>query len=72
MRNAGFVNRLLQVSATIDAVIRPLGTALNWLVLATIAVGFYNVIARYIGRLVGMQLSSNGLIELQWYLLVQG
>lgn len=68
MRNAGFVNRLLQVSATIDAVIKPLGTALNWLVLATIAVGFYNVIARYIGRLVGMQLSSNGLIELQWYL----
>ena len=32
------------------------------------AVGFYNVVARYLGRLIGIQLSSNALIELQWYL----
>jgi TRAP-type mannitol/chloroaromatic compound transport system permease small subunit len=68
VRNAGFISRLLQVAFTIDAVMRSLGAVLSWLVLATIAAGFYNVVARYIGRLVGMQLSSNRLIELQWYL----
>ena len=36
--------------------------------LLTIAVGFYNVMARRIGREIGVQLSSNALIELQWYL----
>lgn len=36
--------------------------------LLTVAVGFYNVMARYIGRFVGQQLASNALIELQWYL----
>jgi TRAP-type mannitol/chloroaromatic compound transport system permease small subunit len=68
VRNAGFVSRLLKVAVTIDAVIKPLGKVISWLVLATIAAGFYNVIARYIGRFIGMQLSSNRLIELQWYL----
>jgi len=38
------------------------------MVILTISVGFYNVIARYIGRLIGLKLSSNALIELQWYL----
>ncbi len=68
MRNADVASRLLKVSATIDALIKPLGTVVSWLVLVTVATGFYNVIARYIGRFVGMQLSSNRLIELQWYL----
>lgn len=68
MLNAGSVRRLLQVSAAIDALIEPIGKLLNWLVLITIAVGFYNVIARYVGRFVGMKLSSNVFIELQWYL----
>ncbi len=48
--------------------IEPIGNVLKWLVLITIAAGFYNVLARYIGRFVGMQLSSNVFIELQWYL----
>lgn len=34
----------------------------------TIAVGFYNVIARYIGRFIEVKLTSNLFIELQWYL----
>jgi TRAP-type mannitol/chloroaromatic compound transport system permease small subunit len=68
VRDAGFVSRLLKVAVTIDALIKPLGTVVSWLVLATIATGFYNVVARYIGRFIGMQLSSNRLIELQWYL----
>ncbi|MCU0537739.1 MAG: TRAP transporter small permease subunit [Hydrococcus sp. Prado102] len=59
---------LLKLSNLIDSIIEKIGGILNWLVIATIAVGFYNVIARYIGRFIGMKLSSNGLIELQWYL----
>jgi TRAP-type mannitol/chloroaromatic compound transport system permease small subunit len=66
--NSGSIRRLLQVSAASDALIEPIGRVLNWLVLVTIAVGFYNVVARYVGRFLGMQLSSNVFIELQWYL----
>ena len=68
MLSSGAVRRLLQVSRIIDGLIEPIGKLLTGLVLLTIAVGFYNVVARYIGRFLGMQLSSNGLIELQWYL----
>jgi len=66
--NSGFIRRLFQTSAAIDALIEPIGKVLDWLIIITIAVGFYNVMARYIGRFVGMKLSSNLFIELQWYL----
>jgi TRAP-type mannitol/chloroaromatic compound transport system permease small subunit len=59
---------LLKLSQGIDRVTEWLGTASTWLVVLTVAVGFYNVIARYVGRLIGVKLSSNALIELQWYL----
>ena len=56
------------LSRKIDRITDIIGSWSTVLVLLTIAVGFYNVIARYIGRFVGIQLSSNALIELQWYL----
>jgi TRAP-type mannitol/chloroaromatic compound transport system permease small subunit len=59
---------LLKIANAIDNLTEKLGWLLNWLVLLTVGVGFYNVIARYIGRFLGMQLSSNAFIELQWYL----
>jgi TRAP-type mannitol/chloroaromatic compound transport system permease small subunit len=62
------MSRLIQLSQAIDAAIDRLGKAVTWLILLTIAVGFYNVTMRYIGRFVGVSLSSNALIELQWYL----
>ncbi|MGB3200832.1 MAG: TRAP transporter small permease subunit [Nodosilinea sp.] len=68
MLSPGLVGRLLRVSQAIDALSEWVGRSLSWLVLLTIAVGFYNVMARYIGRFLGLQLASNGLIELQWYL----
>lgn len=68
MLNSRVIRRLLQVSNTIDALIEPIGKLLIWLVLITVSVAFYNVVARYIGRFLGMQLSSNVFIELQWYL----
>ncbi len=68
MLNASQVRKLLRASRAIDGLIEPIGKILNWLILLTISVGFYNVLARYIGRFIGMQLSSNVFIELQWYL----
>jgi TRAP-type mannitol/chloroaromatic compound transport system permease small subunit len=62
------VQLLLKFSAAIDALTEMLGKLANWIVLLVIAVGFYNVVARYLGRLIGVKLSSNALIELQWYL----
>lgn len=38
------------------------------LVLLVVVVGFYNVSTRYVGRSLGVSLSSNVYIELQWYL----
>jgi TRAP-type mannitol/chloroaromatic compound transport system permease small subunit len=59
---------LLKLSQLIDRVIEQIGRLSNWMVILLIAIGFYNVIARYIGRFIGLQLSSNAFIELQWYL----
>lgn len=59
---------LLKISQLIDQLIEKLGFVIDWLVVLTVGIGFYNVIARYLGRLIGIKLSSNVLIELQWYL----
>ena len=59
---------LLKFTRVVDAVSEWLGKAANLFVLATIAVGFYNVAGRYVGRFVGQRLTSNLAIELQWYL----
>ena len=59
---------LLRVAHAIDALTEWLGWLSTLLVLVTIAVGFYNVLARYIGRYIGVTLASNFYIEAQWYL----
>lgn len=59
---------LLRLSAAIDRVTEWAGKLSIWLVLITIAVAFYNVLVRYVGRFFALQLSSNAFIELQWYL----
>ena len=40
----------------------------RWSVLLMLAIGIWNVIGRYLGSAIGVNLSSNGLIEAQWYL----
>ncbi|MBL1208414.1 MAG: TRAP transporter small permease subunit [Geminocystis sp. GBBB08] len=62
------MQKLLKISQIIDNFTDKLGWLSNWLVLLTVSVGFFNVVARYVGRFVGTQLSSNALLELQWYL----
>ena len=59
---------LLRLSTLIDAVIAAIGRLLTWLVTLMILIGFTNVVLRYIGRYVGRQLTSNMLIETQWYM----
>jgi TRAP-type mannitol/chloroaromatic compound transport system permease small subunit len=59
---------LLRLTRGIDRFTEGLGFLSTFLVLVTIGVGFYNVVARYVGRFIGVQLSSNLFIELQWYL----
>ncbi len=71
MRNSiepSYLRALLNFSRAIDKFTEIVGSSTSIIVLLTVAVGFYNVIARYVGRLIGIQLSSNALIELQWYL----
>jgi TRAP-type mannitol/chloroaromatic compound transport system permease small subunit len=59
---------LLRLAHAIDALTEWLGNLSAALVIVTIAVGFYNVVARYVGRYIGVSLSSNFYIEAQWYL----
>jgi TRAP-type mannitol/chloroaromatic compound transport system permease small subunit len=59
---------LIKISQIIDLFTEKLRFAIDWLVVLTVGIGFYNVMARYLGRFVGIKLSSNALIELQWYL----
>jgi TRAP-type mannitol/chloroaromatic compound transport system permease small subunit len=59
---------LLSISQKIDAMSERLGAMVGWLVLLMVVIGAVNAIARYLGRHVGMQLSSNAYLEAQWYL----
>jgi TRAP-type mannitol/chloroaromatic compound transport system permease small subunit len=51
-----------------DAFTDWLGNLPVYIVLITILVGFLNVVLRYTGELAGTRLTSNVVIELQWYL----
>jgi TRAP-type mannitol/chloroaromatic compound transport system permease small subunit len=59
---------LLAVSNAIDTFIGWIEVLCLWLISALVLLGVYNVIARYIGRFIGVNLASNRLIEGQWYL----
>ena len=62
------MRKLLQISRVIDALNEGIGRLSYWLVLFMVLVGVWNVVGRYIGRLIGQNLTSNALIEIQWYL----
>lgn len=61
----GLLNKYTQIT---DIISEKLGWLSMLLVVFTVVIGFYNVVARYLGRFIGMQLSSNVFIETQWYL----
>ena len=62
------MDKLLALSRWIDRINSAIGRVAGWLVFLTIGVGCWNVFGRYIGQAVGKNLSSNSLIETQWYL----
>ena len=59
---------LLRISHVIDNLSEFLGKIAIYLTLLLVVIGFYNVAARYIGRFIGQNLSSNRFIETQWYI----
>ncbi len=52
----------------VDRVTGGLGRFIAWMTLAMVLIGAYNAVARYLGRFIGVNLSSNLYLELQWYL----
>ncbi|GAB4532906.1 MAG: TRAP transporter small permease subunit [Pleurocapsa sp.] len=62
------MGKLLQLAKIIDTVNEWIGRVAYWLVLLMVLVGVWNVVGRYLGRLIGINLTSNALIEIQWYI----
>lgn len=58
------LTRLVQF---IDRFNEKLGRMLSWLTLVIILLGSYNALTGYAGRFVKQSLSSNAILELQWY-----
>lgn len=59
---------MLGVSRFIDRLTGWVGQVTAWLALVMVLVGAFNSLARYGGRFIGVNLSSNLYLELQWYL----
>lgn len=59
---------LLRISGLIDRSMRALGRAVSWLTLGMVLLGAGNAVLRYLGRFVGENLTSNAVVEAQWYL----
>ncbi|MBZ8180199.1 TRAP transporter small permease subunit [Oscillatoria salina] len=59
---------LLKIASIIDTINQWIGRLVYWLVLVMVLVGVWNVLGRYLGRWLGQNLTSNALIEIQWYL----
>jgi TRAP-type mannitol/chloroaromatic compound transport system permease small subunit len=62
------LRKLLTLAQGIDRLTTGIGQLTAWLALAMLAIGGWNVVGRYGGKLVGQNLSSNSLLEAQWYL----
>jgi hypothetical protein len=64
-RTGAGMHYLLKISRAIDVVNGIVGRALGWVAIALILLGVINVLGRYLGARLGMQLSSNMLLEAQ-------
>jgi TRAP-type mannitol/chloroaromatic compound transport system permease small subunit len=58
----------LRIASHIDRTNEWIGRAVYWLTLVMVLIGSYNALVRYIDRFIGLGLSSNTYIELQWYM----
>lgn len=62
------MSKLSKIARAIDLINEWIGRISYWLVLLMVAVGAWNVVGRYLGRIIGINLTSNSFIEIQWYL----
>ena len=58
----------LALAKRLDFINKVAAIIARWSVLIMLSLGLWNVIGRYLGSAIGHNLSSNGLIEGQWYL----
>ncbi len=59
---------LLRLARGIDALNEWVGKLVSWLVLFMVLIGTYNAVTRKLSQSIGVDLSSNAYIELQWYM----
>ncbi len=59
---------LLSISKGIDWLTEQIGRLAVLIVPLLVVIGFVNVVTRFVGRAIGQRLSSNAVIEWQWYL----
>ena len=62
------MSKLLIISYHLNKINKAIAIVARWAVLLMLGLGLWNVIGRYVGVAIGHNLSSNGLIEGQWYL----
>lgn len=62
------MSRWIALARRVDRWSDRLGALTAWLVVLMILAGAWNALARWGGRAAGINLSSNSLIEFQWYL----
>ncbi len=62
------IGYLLYIARRLEDFVRFIAVISRWSVLVMLGLGLWNVIGRYLGVFAGYNLSSNGLIEGQWYL----
>ena len=60
--------RTIRIAQAIDRMCLSISRGASWLLLLMVGLGAFNAVARYLGRFIGVELSSNTLIEGQWYL----
>ncbi len=62
------MKNLLSIAKQIDNINKAIAVIARWSILLMLGLGLWNVIGRYLGVAIGQNLSSNRLIEGQWYL----
>ena len=62
------MKRWILLSNRLDRFNQSIAIVLRWSIIFMLGIGAWNVIGRYLGAGIGYNLSSNALIETQWYL----
>jgi len=64
----GILRPMLGYASTMDRITDILGAVSMYIIPPLVAIGFINVVLRYLGRFVGTNLTANYWVETQWYL----